>query len=186
LKRKIRNWNENKFQYYKYKVRLRKTFIDDKLSYIIECSNLHEINPKLLYGVLLIEYVNRGNWRTRTIESVLVKYFIHTAVKLDMSIGIGQIRISTAKQFLTDVDSPNMGRKLLEDKFSIEVCARILSHYIHITRHAENPLLDIVKFYTTGKNLSESNASIELYYSLLKWILEGTILKGVYGYELQL
>jgi hypothetical protein len=143
--------------------------MENQIESIIKHSNYYKIDPNELYGILMLEHINRGNSLNRSIERLLVKFFISFPIKLDLSVGISQIRISTAKQFYPNIETKTLTRKLMTDGFNIRVCAQIINHFYSISTE-ENRLLGLVKYYTTGSIHTKNNRSIIIYYLLLKWI----------------
>ncbi|CAM4239221.1 hypothetical protein [Lacicoccus alkaliphilus] len=168
----------DKLEYYKHKILINKAFIDKRLSLIDKYSKMNEINREELYGILLIEHINRGKLLTKIIERCAVKFLISKAVQLDLSLGIGQIKISTARLYCRDKDNKAMAKELLKDEFNINVAAQIICDY-HTKFDEQNQLLGLVKYYTMGDITHKSNRNIILYYKLLRWIIkEGLIEKN--------
>lgn len=127
---KKRNINlDKKLNYFKHKIILNKSFIDRKISIIDKYAYIYNLDRRELYGILLLEHVNRGSWITKLIERIALRFFTNYAVKLDLSIGIAQVKISTAKQFYPKCDMKIIGRKLLTDEFNIHICAQIINDY---------------------------------------------------------
>jgi len=171
---------KKKIKYYKYKMKSNMYLFNNHFNYIEKISKTYNVDSHLLYYILLIEWINRGNWLTKSSEKILVKLFINKVIKYDISIGIGQIKVSTAQFFLRHGDNRNIARNLLIDEFNIEVCAKIISSYYHsIHKSDDKGLLGLVKQYTTGNDSSKVNIQIIIYYSLLKWAFKESLLSKV-------
>src|SRR5699024_6752786 len=96
---------EKKIFYFKYRIMRKKKYIDSRIELVNKYSHIYSIDRRELYAVLLLEYVNRGHWLTRWIEKLIVNLFTSIAIRIDLSIGIAQIKISTAKQFYPDSET---------------------------------------------------------------------------------
>lgn len=162
---------DKKISYFKHKAVLNKKCIDQRIDKINKYASIYNLDWRELYGILLLEYVNRGSWITRNTERVVVSLFTQSAINLDLSIGIAQIKISTAKKFYPDSDIKIIAKKLLVDEFNIHLCAQIINKY-YLSPHKNNKLLGLVKQYTTGNKNTKENLSIAIYYTLLKWIID--------------
>lgn len=166
----------DKLEYFKHKILIKKAFIDKRLAIIDECAKINKINREELYGILLIEHINRGKLITRIIERCAVKFLIYKSIQLDLSLGIGQIKISTAKIYCPNKDGKTVAKELLRDEFNINIAAQIIHDY-HRRFYGRNQLLGLVKYYTTGNSTHESNKIIILYHKLLKWIMEEDLIE---------
>ncbi len=84
------------------------------------------ISERMLRGILILEFIHRGAFIIRTFESVVCKCMPMLAIKHDFTVGLGQIKISTAKNVLQE--SPlKFIHKLCETDFNIQVCARYIA-----------------------------------------------------------
>src|SRR5699024_4692211 len=104
---------EKKIFYFKYRIMRKKKFIDSRIDLVNKYSHIYNIDRRELYAILLLEYVNRGHWLTRSIEKLIVNLFTNIAIRLDFSIGVAQIKISTAKQFYPDSETMIIAKRLL-------------------------------------------------------------------------
>lgn len=171
---------DNKITYFKYKVMLKKKHIDKKIALIKKHANTYRIDHNELYAILVLEHVNRGSFITRFMEKIVVTFLTNIAVKFDLSIGIAQIKISTAKKIYPDSKYQSIARKLLNDDFNICMCAKIIKEY-HLSPLEDNTLLGLVKNYLTGNVNTKLNTSIIIYYELMKWIVENSIISNETG-----
>ncbi|MDO6448995.1 hypothetical protein [Oceanobacillus profundus] len=168
---------DKKITYFKHKAILNKKYIDRRIDIIDKYASTYYLDRNELYGILLLEYLNRGSWITRNTERVFVSLFTRSAINLDLSIGIAQIKISTAKKFYPSSDFKTLAKKLLIDEFNIHLCAQIMNKY-YLSPQKNNKLLGLVKQYTTGNKNAKENLSIYIYYKLLKWIIEEQYFKS--------
>lgn len=109
------------------------------------------------------------------LEKLIVIFWVNLAIDRDMSIGVSQIKISTAKKLFPEKDERFIARKLLNDSFNIEVCAHLLNFYYENIEDG-GQLLKLVKFYTTGDINSQNSVAINTYCYLLEWIKTNELL----------
>jgi hypothetical protein len=64
------------------------------------------------------------------LEKCACKYFSGIAIKKNISVGLAQIKISTAQEALRD-DPYNFIKKICDDKLNIEVCGKLLREIIN-------------------------------------------------------
>lgn len=106
-------------------IELECAYIDSYENEIEKYSKENNIPKQLLYSVLCLEYTNRSSVFYKWIEKLLVKTFKGIVVKKDISIGLAQIKPSTAKEVLKE--SPyEFIDKMLGNVFSVELCAKLL------------------------------------------------------------
>ena len=95
-----------------------------------EAENNH-ISYELLETILVLEKIYRGAWYYKCLEILFCKLGIlqKIAIKLDFSIGMGQIKISTAQRLLKQNPYAFIG-KMLDPDFSIGLCAKYLQEIV--------------------------------------------------------
>lgn len=85
----------------------------------------NDLNIELLKTIVLLEHIHRGKWYYKIGEWLVCKLIPLFAIKRDFSVGIAQIKISTAKDLLQK--SPTkFTSKLVDTEFNLEVCAMLL------------------------------------------------------------
>ncbi|WP_298093873.1 hypothetical protein [uncultured Catenibacterium sp.] len=89
----------------------------------------YDINATLLEAILRLEIFYRGRMYYRWLEWLICHCASWYAIKKDISVGIAQIKISTAEEVLRK-DAREFIKKLTDDKFNIEVCARLIKKLI--------------------------------------------------------
>jgi|GEM_PF-5643518 len=99
----------------------------------------YEVPVELLKSVILIEEFNRGSCFQKLVERILIYCCPEEVKKKDMSIGIAQIKISTASKLL-GISKGRALQILINPRLNIKICA----HYLR----------DIIKEY---ENLSKKN-----------------------------
>ncbi len=99
--------------------------IDDYRIYIEKSSSDNGIPYELLRIVLLVEHMNRDTWMIRLVEYVICKYFPGVARRLDLSVGLAQLKISTVKE-LTGEPVKAYIMNLFDEQYSIEMCAQYI------------------------------------------------------------
>lgn len=98
-------------------------------------AEFYKMNPELLKSVLLIEEFNRGSLIQSFIERLLINYFPEIVLKQDMSIGFGQVKISTASRLL-NISEGKALEELANPIKNIEICARYIR--LLINQYAKN------------------------------------------------
>lgn len=88
-------------------------------------AKVYGIDPDLLKSVLSIEEFNRGSIIQCFIERLLINGFPAFVLRKDMSIGFGQIKISTASKLLSISEGAAL-EELAKPGRNIEICARYL------------------------------------------------------------
>lgn len=88
------------------------------------------IDVELLKTIVALEYIYRGQWHNRLSEIILCRYFPWLAIKKDISVGLTQIKISTAKEIL-EMAPQKFVNKLMDPEFNMEVCAKYLKKVIN-------------------------------------------------------
>lgn len=152
-------------KFIKYTGKMNKSY----LNMIYSSSLKHNVNVEILFGVLVIENINRGNYIIRSLENIISLLSPNILINLDASLGFGQIKISTAralKLFKTDKD---VVRALINVQDNIELVAILLKSYYDDCKNDVDFLRGIVNLYGTGKKIVNLNRELEIYYKLLSW-----------------
>ncbi|MBC8572492.1 hypothetical protein H8716_05225 [Lachnospiraceae bacterium NSJ-46] len=98
-------------KYYKYEIQ--------------KASRENNISEELLSTVIQLEMMNRGAWVIRKAEKLVCKFLPRYAAKKDYSVGLAQIKISTAQKILKESPDAFL-MKMFNNAFNIELCAKIL------------------------------------------------------------
>jgi|SRR5699024_4569023 len=160
-----------KISHFKQKAIISKDLGENRMNAIDKYSDLYNIEWIELYGMVLIEYLNRGKLVIRFIEKSAVYLCTKKVIKKDYSIGIAQIKISTAKRFCSKKEDRKIAKRLLNDKFNISISAQVIREY-YLSPDNKNKILGLVKHYTTGNSNSKMNSTIFIYYKILKWVIK--------------
>jgi hypothetical protein len=83
------------------------------------------VDPELLFGILVLEHLNRGPAH-RCLERVLAAVWPSYLVSRDCSIGVAQIRLSTACRLTLAPPRPTI-KALLNDAECISTCAMLIA-----------------------------------------------------------
>lgn len=110
--------------------------IDLECGYVLSFDNEIErealangIDKDILETVLCLEYVNRSSVLYVFAEKIAVKFFKKRVIEKDYSIGLAQIKPSTAKSLISE--SPyTFLEKMTDPQFSIKLCAKYLAQII--------------------------------------------------------
>ncbi len=153
------------------------TYITDLYEYEIKsvCER-NDISTDLLNTIIKLEYIHRGKWYYNLFEKIISKFFTNVAIKKDISIGISQIKISTAKEVL-EKSPTKFVKKLADIDFNLEVCGKLLNILIEDYYNTEKDDLirdecEDVYEYIANKYLcsiySPMNRSVLIYSAVLR------------------
>lgn len=142
---------------------------------IEEYAKVYRIDPELLKSILYIEEFNRGSIIQYFIERLFITWFPAFVLEKDMSIGFGQIKISTASKLLNISEGAAL-EELARPRRNIEICARyirlLINKYLEDKKHPfsterYNDLYDyIAKNYIGATDATMYNAV--LYAAILR------------------
>lgn len=103
----------------------------EKNRYLIDkAARDNDINVILLETILRLEIFYRGRVYNSVLEKCACKYFGRVAIKKNISVGLAQIRISTAEKVLRE-NPYNFIKEICDDKLNIEACARLIKNIIN-------------------------------------------------------
>lgn len=103
----------------------------EKNRYLIDrVARENDINVVLLETILRLEIFYRGRVYNRLLEKCICKYFSKIAIKKNISVGLAQIKISTAEDVLRE-NPYNFIKRICDDDLNIEVCAKLLKNIIN-------------------------------------------------------
>lgn len=98
--------------------------------YMIEnVAKENDINPKLLRTILYLEIFYRKRIYNQLLENFICKFMKKLAISKDISVGIAQIKVSTAEKILMK-DAPLFLDQLPKDTYNIQVCGKYLKHLL--------------------------------------------------------
>jgi len=152
-------------RFIKYIGRMNKSY----LNMVYSSSLKNNVSPEVLFGVLVIEHINRGNYIMRSVENIISLVCPIILIKLDASLGPGQVKISTAKALEVFKTDKEVVRGLINVQDNIELVAKLLKSYYDCCKNDVDPLKGIVNFYGTGKKNVNPNRELDIYYKLLSW-----------------
>lgn len=108
-----------------------KNYRIEKNKYVIDkVARENDISAKLLETVLRLEVFYRGRMYNRLLEWFICKFFTKIAICKDISVGLAQIKISTAERVLRK-DANMFMKNICTDKFNIDVCGKLLRDLIN-------------------------------------------------------
>ena len=90
----------------------------------------NDISIILLETVLRLEVFYRGRVYNKILEKFVCIFFSELAIKKNISVGIAQIRISTAKEILRE-NPEHFIKRICEDNLNIEICGKLLKSIIN-------------------------------------------------------
>ncbi|MFP7416603.1 transglycosylase SLT domain-containing protein [Priestia filamentosa] len=152
---------KNKFMI--HGIKIGKKYAD----FILFYANKHKVDKEILFAFLCVESLNRNNLINNSLEKVGSLLFPNLLVKLDLSLGLGQVKISTAKKLL-HMSEKNIVKRLLNTESNISMVALLLKNYIIICKNQPQARY-LVNLYTTGKMHVPINRTLYLYIKLIEW-----------------
>ena len=103
----------------------------EKNNYLIDrVARENDISTALLETILRLEVFYRGRVYNKILEKLVCIFLSKLAIKKDISVGIAQIRISTAKEILRE-NPEHFIKRICEDSLNIEVCGKLLKSMIN-------------------------------------------------------
>ena len=93
---------------------------------ILNFADKYNVSSNLLISILLIEEFNRGSIFQQALERFLVYFFPSYVLERNMSLGCGQVKITTASQLL-GISKGEAMQRLMDPIQNIEICARYLA-----------------------------------------------------------
>ena len=116
-----------KYKYYKLVFNIIWKNLSIKNDIIEKFSNRYNINPSLLKSIIVIEQMNRGHLLYKFVEKFLSIYLKNILVKMDLSIGYCQIKITTAQKMCRKIKKELLIKFLVNENINIHICARLLA-----------------------------------------------------------
>ena len=141
----------------------------------------NDINIELIETIIKLECLYRERLYYRFVENVLTKYFSKYAIRKDISVGIAQIKISTAQKMLRQ--NPNLYiKKICNDEINIELCGKyiksIIDEYFYLKNvqdySVNNNFIDIYDYIACqylGGNPENKEKTILIYSAVLRSVL---------------
>jgi hypothetical protein len=138
---------------------------------VAEAAAEEGVDPELLFAVLVLEQISRGGL-PRLLERLVAKLWPGWLERRDCSLGLPQIRISTAQQVVC-VSKREIIRAMMDDGRSIRVCAQLLRRYedehgLH-SLPAKERFTSFAKLYLTGRIDTPIHPRIDIYARLLAY-----------------
>lgn len=166
---KKNNWEDTVSLYKRFY--MKQSLVQNKrnLTSIRESAEVNNLHPEVLFGIISLEQLNRGSFLSVTIERLCVFFFPILIEVKDMSIGIGQVKLSTAKQILNLNDSKKVQRLLMKNEINIDISAK------YIKQHDTEVISKIVSYYLFGREEHKINREYSIYLNLLNWSIENQI-----------
>ena len=103
----------------------------EKNNYLIDrVARENDISIVLLETILRLEVFYRGRVYNKILEKLVCIFLGKLAIKKDISVGIAQIRLSTAKEILRE-NPEHFIKRICEDNLNIEICGKLLKSMIN-------------------------------------------------------
>lgn len=155
-------------------VEINKFVIDD-------VAKSNDINTKFLETIVKLECFYRKRIYYKFIETLLTRLFSSYAIKKDISVGIAQIKVSTAQKVLRQ--NPYLFiKKLCNDQFNIEICGKYIKKLIleynyelesntECTEEAFADIFDYIACQYLGGSPYNKEKTILIYSAVLRSVL---------------
>lgn len=155
-------------------MQMESSYIDLFQNEINRYSEKYKINKWLLKSVLQLEQLNRGSFLLSVYERILCYIFPAIAIKKDLSIGLAQLKISTAVQVL-EKNPQSILKKLFDPEFNIRVCAKYLKtiekEYVIMIPQIIRDEIDIYKYIACrylGFDTETNHKTVDLYAAIMR------------------
>lgn len=122
----------------------------------------YENDPEFLFSIIIVEKMNRE--RMFVLERILSICFPKLIISLDYSIGICQIKPSTAKQ-VVNCNDYELIKLLINKKSNIDIMCKLIKHYKSYFATNE----EVLNYYLTGTSFPKINYELKIYQKLTKW-----------------
>ncbi|TDL34563.1 hypothetical protein E2R51_02275 [Jeotgalibacillus sp. S-D1] len=132
----------------------------------------NNVDKEVLFAIIILEVINRGDSINKFIEKATSIFFPKLLLKIDASLGIGQVKISNATLILNENNKKLVMKKLLNPTENIEIVAQFLSYLINTYKIEDKNYAELINLYLTGKIKPNSNEYIDTHYKLFSWSTE--------------
>lgn len=116
----------------KRKIVFQKSFIEQYSNEILQSAEKYNIDSDLLKTIIQLEIINRNSLYNRILEKISVRFFPGVLIHIDASLGLAQIKISTAKDYFHMAPRRYLS-DMLKPEINIDLCAftlkKILEEY---------------------------------------------------------
>lgn len=174
--------NKGLTQYYKIKYLDECAKFDiENLIDIKEQSKRYNINPELVFGIITLEKMSRGDLLTRIIEKLIFYLCPFYLIKINASLGIGQVRILTAIRVLEGIGNYEALKLLMKPRSNIEIVSKLLYKYHCEVSNKESNNIEVIKcisnLYITGHQNPKENLQTDMHSLLLTWSINNQLFK---------
>lgn len=149
------------------------TYSEKTLLVFEEAATTHQVNIELLFGIVTLERLNRGNLLTRSLERLVYHVLPAFLVKNDISIGLGQLKLSTVKKNVKNQSDKLLLKKMINPHTNIMLVAMVLQKELNTFEKSiqTNPTVieRIVDIYLRGEEQSSPSEQVTIHTRLLKW-----------------
>lgn len=129
------------------------------------------IDPELLFSIVIIEKMNRGNISNYIFEKTISILGPSILIKSNASIGICQIRVSAARR-VSNLSDKMIVKKLMTPTYNIYTMAKLIKLYSNSDSDRECPIKTVLNLHITAKKDVRPNMYLNMYYELVHWSME--------------
>jgi hypothetical protein len=141
---------------------------------IADASKLYNLNPTMIKYLFILVHDHRGGWYYKLGEYILCYFFPKIAVRLDISVGIAQIKISLAQKYYNQPPRTFL-RKLLTPQNQVDLCSRyfrdIYDEYL-IEKNKYDDDVESLCYYLarryTGAIITRDRKFVHIYATIFK------------------
>lgn len=129
------------------------------------------IDSELLFSIVIIEKMNRGNISNYIFENIISILAPSVLIKSNASIGLCQIRVSAARQ-VSELSDKILVKKLMNPTYNIFTMAKLIKLYSNSDINSECPIKTVLNLHITAKKEVFPNMYLNMYYELVHWSME--------------
>lgn len=150
---------------------------------IKEKAEKYNLNAELLFAIIMLEKMSRDNIITQLLEKLTFYFLPIYLIKKNTSIGVGQVKITTAKEVLSNISNYDILRKLMNFNTNLDVVAKLIFKYRNdVSRdeiNEEEVMRKVSNLYITGEKNPTLNLQIKTHSLLLLWSVKNRIFKEI-------
>ncbi|WP_214764599.1 hypothetical protein [Exiguobacterium sp. s141] len=168
-----KNKNEELIFFKSKYLEICRTYSKKTLLAFEEAATTCQVDIELLFGIVTLERLSRGDLLTRNLERLVYYVLPIFIVKKDLSIGLGQLKLSTVKKNVKSENEKLLLKKMINPHTNIMLVAIVLQKaLITFEKSVQiNPTVieRIVDIYLRGEEKNSPNEQVTIHIRLLKW-----------------
>lgn len=151
---------------------------DGELETISE-SSINRVDSELLFSIVVIEKMNRGNLSNYIFEKLISIVAPSVLIKSNASIGLCQIRVAAARK-VSNLSDKKIAKRLMNPAYNIFTMAKLIRLYNEVITNEENRTKTILNLHITSKKEVPPNIYLNMYYELVSWSMKQKNFSRIY------